>query len=72
MKQIIKIMTMFGARVSRYFAWVVKRAGLKEEERTDGSVVKAEAFVELFSHLVFHLQGTKKLFVVVCSGTRFL
>lgn len=70
MQQVIKIAPSFGARASRYFAWIVKRARRLEEACTDGSVVKAEAFVELFSHLVFHLQGTKKFIVVAMSTSR--
>jgi len=48
----------FGGKLSRYFAFCVPRARRMEEECSDGSVSRAEAFVELFSHVIFHFQGT--------------
>lgn len=37
---------------------MVKKARAKDEACADGSITRAEAFVELFSHLIFHLQGS--------------
>ncbi|CAB1114574.1 unnamed protein product [Ectocarpus sp. CCAP 1310/34] len=67
-KAIVKFLPGFAPRVSRNFAYCVAASRKEEEKCEDGSTSRAEAFVEGFAHLVFHLKGNHQYCSPECSG----